>query len=238
MKIYFLYSFAMITLVLSCQNKNTSQEKEKQRKQIEAIKADIKKVTTTIPSKDEYTEGTTEIICDTFYPNEGFKIVLRKYDDKGDDETVNNSVFILSKLQNGNYLEIYRDSIFRRFNEIQFKDFNNDGVKDILIENDSDVRSNLTYYLYLVDLKKDKLKKIKGFEEIKNPKNLPEYNLIDSSVMSGRDWTGFYKIQGDSIKEFDDIVYWGQDEEGNPKNPELDYQKTIKKILQQEKNKR
>jgi hypothetical protein len=92
--------------------------------------------------------------------------------------------------------------------------------------------------LYLVDLKKDKLTKIKGFEEIKNPNYLPEYHLIDCSVMSGRDWTSFYKIQGDSVKDFGYVVYWGQDEEGNPKDPELEYKKTLKKIIQQEKRNR
>lgn len=235
MKVNYLYTLTVLIL-LSCQDKNTSKETE--QKQIEAIKAEIKKVANKMPEKGNYTEGSTEIICDTIYPYEGFKIVLNKYDKEGGDETVNNSVFILSKLQNGNYVEIYRDSIFRQFDDIQFRDYNGDAVKDILIENISDVRSNLTYYLYLVDLKKDKLTKIKGFEEIKNPNYLPEHHLIDCSVMSGRDWTSFYKIQGDSVKDFGYVVYWGQDEEGNPKDPELEYKKTLKKITQQEKRNR
>jgi len=48
---------------------------------------------------------------------------------------------------------------------------------------------------------------IKGFEEIKNPSYIPNHNLIDNYVNSGKNWTSFYKIQGDSIKDFDIVVY-------------------------------
>ena len=69
---------------------------------------------------------------------------------------------------NGQYVPIFSDSIFNTVQEVGFTDFNNDGIKDILVQNISDVRSNWTYYLYLVDTAQNKLKKIKGFEEIKN----------------------------------------------------------------------
>jgi hypothetical protein len=115
---------------------------------------------------------------------------------------------------------------------VRFSDFNGDNIKDILIQNISDVRSNPTYYLYLVDTTHDKLTKIRGFEEIKNPSYVSKYNLIDNYVLSGQTWTSFYKIQNDTIKDFDIVIY--DDNLGNG-NYERDYNKAIKKILTAEK---
>lgn len=178
----------------------------------------------------------TEIICDSIYKNKKYKIVVSNFSNETSyDAGVYNSIFKFYKLENGNYQELYRDSIQRHFDEILFQDFNNDKVKDILIENISDVRSNLTYYLYLVDTTTDKLKKIKNFETIKNPNYLPKYDLIDNMVMSGRDWTAFYKIKNDSIISFENdekyIVHWGEDENGNPKDPDKDYKTKLLKVL-------
>ncbi len=154
-------------------------------------------------------------------------------EEKSYDEGVYNSVFSFYKLQNGTYKKIVEDSVQSHFGEILFEDFNNDGVKDILVENISDVRSNLTYYLYLVDLKNDKLQKIKNFEQIKNPEYLPKYNLVSNLVMSGRNWTRFYKIQNDSIKDFNIMIEQGEDENDTY---DQDYAKSIKAILEKDEN--
>lgn len=185
------------------------------------------------PQKENF--ENTEIVCDTVYKNKGYKLTLSVFDTTGDDETIPNTLFTLSKLTNGHYLPIYSDSIFNKFQEIHFADFNSDKVKDILVQSISDVRSNLTYYLYLVDTTNDKLKKIKGFEEIKNPNYLLQYNLIDNYVMSGKIWTSFYKIKGDSIKDFDIVIYDDQTDNGNY---ERDYKKAIHSIINKEKNNR
>ena len=105
----------------------------------------------------------------------------------------------------------------------------------MLFKNISDLRSNWTYNLYLVDLKKDKLKKIKGFNEIKNPHYLPKYNIIDNEVMSGRIWTSFYQIKGDTIKNFRYEIYRGEDENRNPDTYEEDYKHTLNQILKNKK---
>ena len=178
---------------------------------------------------------TLQIICDSIYKAKNYRITLITFDKNNEDETVFNSVFILAKLINGKYKTIYSDSIYSRISEVKFKDYNNDKVKDILIQNYSDVRSNLTYYLYLVDTKTDKLKKIRGFEEIKNPNYLPQYNLIDNYVLSGRIWTSFYKIKGARIKDFGIEIYDNQTEDGSY---ERAYRKAINKILRIEKNNR
>lgn len=66
----------------------------------------------------------------------------------------------------------------------------------------SSARSNWTYTLYLVDTLYDKLKKVRGFEQIPNPNYLAKYDIIDNYVLSGKNWTSFYKIQGDTIIDF------------------------------------
>jgi hypothetical protein len=179
------------------------------------------------PSLKESFEKT-EILCDTVYKNKGYKLTLTLFDTTNEDETIPNTLFTLSKLTNGQYLPIYSDSIFNKVQEVRFADFNNDGVRDILVQNISDVRSNWTYYLYLVDTVQNKLKKIKGFEEIKNPNYLPKYNLIDNYVMSGEIWTSFYKIIGDSIKDFNIVIYDNQTDDGSY---DRDYKKAIKSIV-------
>lgn len=137
---------------------------------------------TKIDSIKETKFASTEILCDTVYPKKAYKIKLLAFDPMNEDETIPNTLFTISKLTNGKYLPIFSDSIFNRVQEVRFEDFNNDKVRDILVQNYSDVRSNWTYYLYLADTLQDKFQKIKGFEEIKNPNYLPQYNLIDNYV--------------------------------------------------------
>lgn len=185
---------------------------------------------------DDLTETkfeTTEIICDTVYPNKAYKITLTNFDPTNENKIIPNTLFTFSKLTNGKYLPILSDSILNKVQEVRFDDFNNDKVKDILVQNNSDARSNWTYYLYLVDTIQNKLKKIKGFEEIKNPNYLPLYNLIDNYVMSGQIWTSFYRITGDSIKDFDIVIYDNQADDGSY---DREHKKAIKSILTKEKN--
>lgn len=181
---------------------------------------------------------TTEIDCDTVYKNKGYKITLTTFNTVSDDETKPNTIFVLSKILNEQHLTIFSDSIYNSFQVVRFDDFNNDNVKDILVQNFSDVRSNWTYYLYLVDTAQNKLKKIKGFKEIKNPNYLPQYNIIDNYVSSGTDWTSFYKIQGDTIKDFDIVIY---DDHTDTGTYDRDYKKavnSVNSIIIKEKNKR
>jgi hypothetical protein len=130
---------------------------------------------------------------------------------------------------------IYQDRLYSNTREIEFRDFNGDNVKDILIQNISDARSNWTYYLLLVDTVNNKIKKIKGFEEIKNPRFLPNYNLIDNYVNSGENWTSFYKIQNDTIRDFGFTIYDNLEEDSTYSEA---YKKALVKILAMEKTTR
>ncbi len=179
----------------------------------------------------------TEINCDSIFKGKGISIQLISLDTNKVDGPEYEYIFLVMKQQNGQSSEIYRDTIISTVQQIQFADFNNDGVKDILVQNESDVRSNWTYYLYVVDKNADSIRKIKGFEEIKNPNYLPKYDLIDNMVMSGRNWTGFYKIAGDTIKDFNIEIYDGEDENGKV-TYDNDYKNALNKILAGEKNKR
>lgn len=180
-------------------------------------------------------QDITEFNCDSIYKGKGYSIQLVSKLDTVYDETQYNAKFILYQQTKTGKKILVSDSIYNRVPEIRFEDFNNDGVKDILVQHVSDVRSNYTYYLYLVDLAHDRLTKIKGFEEIKNPHYLPEYNLIDNYVISGQIWTSFYKIQGNSIKDYHIVIYDNQTEDGSYDRA---YEKALKKITQKPKSKR
>ncbi len=155
------------------------------------------------------------INCDSIYKTKGYKITLKRFDIQEENEYKYNSVFIISKLINEQYLDFFRDSIFVPVQEIKFEDFNNDNIKDILIQHYSDVRSNWTYYLYLVDTVNDRLTKVKGFEEIKNPKYNSEYDIIENYVLSGTNWTRFYKLINDKIIDLEISIYDEEDDIGN-----------------------
>ncbi len=131
--------------------------------------------------------------CDSIYPNKNYVIKLSLYNDSTEDG--NNAEFNLFQSET----KLYTDSIFSSTRQIEFADFNNDDIQDILIQNSSDVRSNWTYNLYVVDLKNNKLTKIKGFEEIKNPRYNHSTKKIESYVISGTNRIEFYKTQSDSI---------------------------------------
>ena len=172
---------------------------------------------------------TIDIDCDSIYPEQGISITHIKYEHESDGYLKEkNSVFIYYKTTAGVKEEIYRDTIFSRLQTIKFEDFNNDRVKDILVENISDVRSNLTYYLYLVNPVTYRLAKIKGFEEIKNPKYKAKYDIIDNYVMSGQNWTSFYKINNNRVRDLNIVIY----DDGNTVRFDKMYKKAIIRITE------
>lgn len=222
-----IFILTLFATIASC--KNIGQNKE-------SFKID----NTTINQKSliNNSSGEPEIIelnCDSIYKDKGISIKLISLDTNKVNEPEYKFIFLVNKQQNGQNSEIFRDTIESTVQKIKFADFNNDNVKDILIQNISDVRSNWTYNLYIANKNLDLIRKIKGFEEIKNPNYLSKYDLIDNMVMSGRNWTSFYKIVGDTIKDFNIVIYDGEDENGKDIY-ESDYKKAIKKILTNEKN--
>ncbi len=176
-----------------------------------------------------------KINCDSIFNKKGYSVSL-EFDPK--DQIILNVLFTFSKKINGKEKIIHQEKLHSQFKNIEFIDFNGDGIKDILVENTSDVRSNLTYNLFIVDLKNQKLRKIEGFEEIKNPNYLEKYNLIDCLVMSCRNWTSFYKIEGNKIKDFGYVIKDGEDDNGKDLEYDKNYALTLAKILKSEKMKK
>lgn len=180
-----------------------------------------------------------KINCDSIYNQKGYFVSL-EFDPKDEswDETQNNVVFTFSKKITGKEKIIHQEKLFSKFKRLEFIDFNGDGIKDILVENTSDVRSNLTFNLFIVDFKNQKLRKIEGFNDIKNPNYLEKYNLIDCMVMSGRNWTSFYKIEGNKVKDFGYVIEDGEDQNGKDLEYDKNYELTLAKILKSEKEKK
>ena len=174
---------------------------------------------------------TLKINCDSVYAQKGYFIELIRFEfDKDGFDEEKNSVFTLSKKVDGVKKEILRDTIFSRLQEIKFADYNNDKVDDILIQNIADVRSNLTWYLYFFNPKSSSVTKIKGFEEIKNPKYNSKYNLIENYVLSGTNWTSLYTIKNFRVIDYGFVIYDKDDSKGiNRYNSE--YKKAIRKIM-------
>jgi len=171
-----------------------------------------------------------ETNCDSIYKTKDYKIIQQYFPD-GIDTIFKNTIFqLLSSTE-----IIFQDTIYSSSGEIEFKDFNNDGIKDILAQNTSDVRSNWTYYLYLIDTTNNQIKKVKGFEEIKNPHYLPQYDIIDNYVNSGKEWTSFYKIKNDSIIDYGIVIYDNHTDNGTY---EFDYKNAIQTILNKDKTSR
>jgi len=174
---------------------------------------------------------TFEIKCDTIYPNQNIILKLVKYEFESEGyDGEKNSIFTIEQKTNNLKKVILKEKIFCNSQEILFEDYNNDNFKDIKVQNISDVRSNLTYYLYLYNPKTNTFKKVIGFEEIKNPKFIKKYNLIENYVISGSNWTSFYKIVKNKIHDYQIVIEDSENDEGI-NNYDENYKKAIKKIL-------
>ncbi|OXA79001.1 hypothetical protein SAMN05444397_102226 [Flavobacterium aquidurense] len=171
-------------------------------------------------------QNTTIIKCDSIYKDKGITIKLINFDNEKDGyENDKNSILIINQKINGKNSTLIKDSIFSRVQEIEFKDFNNDKIKDVLIQNISDVRSNWTYNLYLYNPQTNNFKRVIGFEEIKNPSYNSKYKIIESHVNSGKNWAAFYKIKNFKIYDYNIEII----DDGSLK-AEKEYSKAIKKI--------
>lgn len=173
-----------------------------------------------------FAQKTTLIKCDSIYKNKAVSIKLITFDEGKDgyDRNTNCILIINRKIKNKNSVLI-KDSIFSSVEEIEFKDYNNDNIKDILVQNISDVRSNWTYNLYLYNSKTNSFTKVIGFEDIKNPSYNSKYKIIESHVASGQNWVGFYKIKNNKVHNYNiEIIDDGSLES------EKEYRKALKKI--------
>lgn len=100
-------------------------------------------------------------------------------------------------------------------NNISYEDYNNDGVKDIVIFEDTGARGGNAYYnLYLLNPTNRTIKKVNGFNKIVNPSYNKKHKIIVGYGLVGNDvYVNIYKINvnnkiyqiGDSFKETEDV---------------------------------
>lgn len=112
---------------------------------------------------------------------------------------------------------------------IRFEDFNNDGVKDILVFNTTSARSNWTHYLYVVDSKSKSIHRVKGFEKLLNPHLDCGTNIISSIALYGKTYYSFYRIKKNSL---DSLGYGFETDAADAENK---YKKAIKQIIKKDK---
>lgn len=177
-----------------------------------------------------FAQNTTIIKCDSIYKGKSITIKLINFDDERDGyDNEKNSILIISQKLNKKNSVLIKDSIFSRAQKIEFRDFNGDKIKDLLVQNISDVRSNWTYNLYLYDSKTNNFKRVIGFEEIKNPTYNSKYKIIESHVNSGKNWAAFYKIRNYKVYDYNIEII----DDGSVKS-EKEYKKALRKISQKQ----
>jgi len=142
--------------------------------------------------------------CDSVYSHKNGLLFCLKSLEK---ENLNYVFQVFRPSENG-CESIFSDSIFSKTGELKFEDFNSDGTLDVLIQNNSDVRSNWTYSLYFIENNGTSVKEVKEFSRIKNPKPVPNSNLVESYVVSGKNYYEYFQVADDfAICQFDTTIY-------------------------------
>jgi hypothetical protein len=92
---------------------------------------------------------------------------------------------------------IWKENIEMRHitDNITYEDYNNDGIKDLLIFEDTGARGGNSFYnLYLINPKKHTLTKIKGFDKIVNPSYNKKHKVIVSYGLTGTNYYQLYRF--------------------------------------------
>jgi len=106
----------------------------------------------------------------------------------------NNVLLSLTVTDGNKNVKLLADSLFCQRTFIQWKDFNNDNIEDLLVFSATSARGNWIYYLYVVDAKNKTLHRVNGFEEIANPEFVSGDNVITSYTLTGKNFYSFYRI--------------------------------------------
>jgi hypothetical protein len=130
--------------------------------------------------------GSEKIVfgCDSIYMDKGISLKFVALD-SNEEEPEYRFVFLVAKQQRDQETEIFRDTIESTTQSVKFTDFNNDNVKDILVQNSSDVRSNWTYHLYLADKNVESVRKIKGYVRAELDQLLQDRGRYDQGLQYG-----------------------------------------------------
>jgi hypothetical protein len=97
---------------------------------------------------------------------------------------------------------------------ITYEDYNNDGIKDLLIFQDTGARGGNSFYnLYLINPKNHTLTKVKDFDKIVNPSYNKKYKIIVSYGLTGTNYYQLYRLDkkltpyeiGDSFEDTENL---------------------------------
>ncbi len=176
------------------------------------------------PLNEEYTESTVTLFGDSSY-----KLTVRLFDTANNYNTDrHNAVLTFIKLNGNQRKIIFQDSMFCTHTDIDFQDFNNDKIQDVLILYSTGARANPTYYLFLTDLKNHNLTPVAGFEKLPNPDLDTIHNIITSIGLAGNNYYSFYRINSKNK-----LVNLGHHYEEKP-NDSTKYERTIRQILKEQ----
>ena len=143
----------------------------------------------------------TAVNADTIFNNKGFTVELQSTLEEEHENELNS----ILRIKKGEEI-VFADSIFSSTQELKFIDINSDGEHDILVQNISDVRSNWTYNLYLVNSQTNSFTKVPAFSKIKNPRL--NNGLIESYVISGTNYYQFYELTDEpEVFQHDILLY-------------------------------
>jgi len=133
------------------------------------------------------------------FKNTSYKLSLHVFDTETFNEEKNNSTISFNRIQRDKIERIFQDSFYCMSSLMDFQDFNNDGIKNVLFFYYTGARANPTYHLYLVDTNHHRLTYVKGFEDLPNPELDSTNNIISSSALSGGNvGVSFYRINSKS----------------------------------------
>ena len=164
----------------------------------------------------------------TLFTDTSYKLKFHVFDTQNFNEEKSNSTVTFSHIKGYKAERIFQDSFYCMSPLIEFQDFNNDGVKDILFFYYTGGRSNPTYHLYLVDTINHKLTYVKGFENLPNPDLDSANNVISSSALYGtKVGFSFYRI--DTNDKLINLGHSFETEFGDFTK----YDKAIKQIIKQ-----
>jgi len=176
-----LLTFSLILYFSACDNAQSSNVNTSAAKLVD---------TKTKTETEIYTDTTVILFGDTSY-----ELTLHIFDTTNNYDAENNNAVLTFIEQERNQSKIlFHDSLFCMYPDIDFKDFNNDKIKDVLIFYYTGARANPTYHLYLSDSKNHKLIRVKGFEKLPNPDLDTTNNIITSIALAGTNYYSFYRI--------------------------------------------
>jgi hypothetical protein len=205
--------------IISCNDSKKSNE-------ILSTKDTITEIKTLAVDIQNKIESLNVVYTVVSYFNEKYQLSIKVLDKNKYDSEENNGHFTISKLNGTKFL--VSDSLSCYRTDINFQDYNQDGIEDILIYHDAGFRANTTYYLYLTDSKKKSFTRIIGFEKIPNT-SIDSNKIITSLTLSGQNSYSFYVINENfNIKQIGKKVYSNDFNKG--KLVEKEYQQIIKSI--------